>query len=126
MLSIIRISSIVYSFCLAIMLIPPACTKQNNPDQNKKIKDAPTSELGTVFPEIREIKNDTAKLALYPYATFFIIDLGLKGSEQKLKMIREANKSDVPVKVKVFRDNRSEVAEIYPATKQDIDKYKKH
>lgn len=126
MLSIFKISSIVYSFCMATMLIPSACTKQNNPDHNKKSKDAPTSELGIVFPEIREIKNDTAKLALYPYATFFIIDLGLKGSEQKLKMIREANKSDVPVKVKVFQDNRSEVAEIYPATKQDIAKYKKH
>lgn len=122
MRSLLKISPIVYSFSIAIVLISSACTKQNN--KSKRIKDVPTSELGTVFPEIREIKNDTVKLALYPHATFFILDLGLKESEQKLKMIHEANKSDVPVKVKVFQDNRAEVAEISPASKQDIDKYK--
>jgi len=109
---------------VGFMMFFSSCSKQN--EKRKRVKEGDTIAAGLAFPEIRSTQNDTVKLALYPSASFFFIDLGLKNSDGYIKLIKEANKADVPVRVRVYKDNRAEVAEIIPATNQEVEKYQNH
>lgn len=103
-----------------------SCAKQNGKAKEKRIKEGETIEIGLVFPEVRTAKNDTVMLALYPHARFFFIDLGLKSSDSYINLIKKANKADVPLRVRVYKDNQAEVAEMIPATSEEIEKFRNH
>ncbi|CAL1517407.1 hypothetical protein [Chitinophaga sp. MM2321] len=114
-------------FCtisIGALVLLGSCKKTHDKAQEKRVKEGATLEVGLVLPEIRTTQNDTVKLALYPHARFFFIDLGLKNSDGYIDLIKKANKADVPVRVKVYEDNQAEVAEIYTATKEDIERYR--
>lgn len=91
----------------------------------KRVKEGNMVELGMVIPEIRAKHNDTLNLALYPHARVFFMDMRLKNSEGFIELIKKANKADLPVRVKVYESNQLEVAEITPATREDIKIYRK-
>ncbi|KQC00880.1 hypothetical protein [Pedobacter sp. Hv1] len=111
--------------CGVICLIFSACTKKITNTKEKRIKDGATIEIGAVLPEILSIKNDTASIVLAPRAQYFFIDLGLKGSAQNIKLIKEAKRLAIPVRATVFKDNGNEIAQIYPATEEEIKNYQK-
>lgn len=115
--------SCFYLFGIALIILLNGCNNKN--EKVNGVKEGLTIEAGLVLPEIRTVKNDTMQLALYPSAQFFFIDLKLKNSGHYINLIRQANKSDLPVRVKVYQDNRNEVAEIYPPSKEDLAKYQK-
>jgi hypothetical protein len=108
------------------LLLLSSCAKQNGKAKEKRIKEGETIEIGLVFPEVRTAKNDTVMLALYPHARFFFIDRGLKNSDFYINLIKKANQADVPLRVRVFKDNQAEVAEMIPATSQEIEKFRNH
>lgn len=120
----ILMKPLIYTFS-AVFLLLSACTKKNTNAKEKRIKNGPTLDLGAGLAEIVMTRNDTASVALFPRAQYFFIDLGLEGSEQNIQLIKEANRLNIPVRAKVFKDNVSEIAEIYPATKEEIEKHKK-
>ncbi len=111
----------IFGICAILLLA--SCHKQNA-KVREKIGD--TVEVGLVFPEMRTTNNDTLKLALYPHARFFFLDLGLKNSDGYINLIKKANKADAPVRVRVYKENQAEVAEIIPATIQEIEKIRNH
>lgn len=119
----IKLSGILVIGAIALF---SSCNKYNGKGSREVVKDDRTEEIGLVFPEIRSQEGDTIKLALYPHAQFFFIDRELKGSEELIKLIKNANKEDVPVRVSVFEKNRAEVASIIPATKEEIKKIRNH
>jgi hypothetical protein len=108
------------------LLLVSSCTKQNGKAKEKRIKEGETIEIGLVFPEVRTAKNDTVMLALYPHARFFFIDRGLKNSDSYINLIKKANQADVPLRVRVYKDNQAEVAEMILATSQEIEKFRNH
>ena len=89
------------------LLLVSSCTKQNGKAKEKRIKEGETIEIGLVFPEVRTAKNDTVMLALYPHARFFFIDRGLKNSDSYINLIKKANQADVPLRVRVYKDNQA-------------------
>lgn len=109
---------------IAAILLFASCKKHGVKTKEKRVKEGAMVEIGLVLPEIRTSENDTVKLALYPHARFFFIDLGLKNSDGYINLIKKAVKEDLPVRVKVYKDNQAEVAEIIPATSQDLEKYR--
>jgi len=123
-----KIIPIFISSALSVLflLLLSSCTKHNGKAKEKRIKEGETIEIGLVFPEVRTTKNDTVMLALYPHARFFYIDLGLKNSDSYIDLIKKANKADVPVRVRVYKDNQAEVAEMIQATNQEIEKFRNH
>lgn len=102
-----------------------ACTKKTAHQQEKRTKKSPIVEFGAGLPEIGQTKNDTVNVVLAPSAQYLFIDLGLKQSAKNIELIKSANKLDIPVRAKVFKDNPHEIAEIYAATTTDIEHYKK-
>lgn len=118
------IKSLIYTFC-AICLIFSACNHKITNVKETRVKDGETIEIGAVLPEIMFVKNDTASIALFPRAQYFFIDLGLKGSAQNIKLIKQAHRLAIPVRAKVFKDNGNEIAQIYSATEDDLKNYQK-
>lgn len=114
----------IHYILAAVCLLFTACSKQVASTQEKRIKEGPTVDFGAALPEIMGIRNDTANIALFPSAQVFFIDLGLKGSAANIKLIKQAKRLNIPVRAKLFKDNSHEIAEIYPATKADLEKYK--
>nr|WP_157246977.1 hypothetical protein [Pedobacter panaciterrae] len=108
---------------IVAIMFSAACKKKN--EAAKRIKEGTVVEIGAVLPEIRDTRNDTVMLALYPHARFFFIDLSLKNSDKYINLIKQANKKDIPLRVRVYEDNQSEVAELYPATAKDLENYNK-
>lgn len=109
---------------VASLMLWTACTKKSAIN-HKRAKNTPTTEVGTGLPEIGQTKNDTVSITLAPSAQYFFIDLGLKQSAKNIELIKSANKLDIPVRAKVFKDNPHEIAEIYAATAGDITNYQK-
>lgn len=76
-----------------------------------------TYELGSVSPEVRTIENDTARIALYPHARWFYLDMTIKGSQDYITLIQTAAKSGRQVKARIFKHpattSGEEIAEIY-------------
>lgn len=108
-----------------IIFTMSSCSKNSHTSRGKIKKQGETYELGVVIPEIREIKQDTAHLALYGHARWFFLDLKMVNSNQYIALINTANKKKLPVRAKVFKDSYKpnageEVAEIYPPTEEDI------
>ena len=102
-----------------------SCSKNSHSSREKIKKQGETYELGVVIPEIREIKQDTARLALYRHARWFFLDLKMINSDQYIALINAANKKNLPVRAKVFKDSYKpnageEVAEIYAPSDEDI------
>lgn len=76
-----------------------------------------TYELGSVSPELRTIKNDTAWIALYPHARLFYLDMRMKGSQDYLTLIQVAAESGHQIQARIFSrpatTNGVEIAQIY-------------
>ncbi|PYF77044.1 hypothetical protein [Pedobacter nutrimenti] len=122
-----KVSSLLsFSVCTALIFSLVCCSKHNSDTQGKRIKEVAKIDIGIVLPEIRNRRNDTVDLALYPNARVFFIDLGLRDSDHYLDLIRRASQANMPVRAKVFEDNTSEVAEISTPSAQDMETYKKH
>ena len=117
-------SSLILIVFFAFNLLVTSCNKDRGV-LYKRIKEGKTIELGVVIPEIGGKRNDTLSMALYPNARWFFMDLGLSQNKQNLNLVRKAIQDDVPVRAKVFEDNSSEIAEIYPASQTEIDQYRK-
>jgi hypothetical protein len=116
---------ILFLFTVIIVFAISACSKNSHAKREKVKKQGETYELGVVIPEIREIKQDTAHLALYGHARLFFLDLKMVNSDQYIALIKAANKKKYPVRAKVFKDSYKpnageEVAEIYLPTDEDI------
>jgi hypothetical protein len=110
---------------IAIIFANSSCSKKTHVDGEKVTKHGQTYDMGIVIPEIREIKQDTAHLALYGSARLFYLDLKMINSDQYIALINAANKKRYPVRARIFKDSYKpnvgeEVAEIYPATDDDI------
>ncbi len=112
-----------YLCCGALFLLV-SCNKMTR-TLEKRTKNGPTIDFGAGLPEIMGTRNDTVSIALFPSAQYFFIDLGLKQSAQNIKLIKNAKRLNIPVRAKIYEDNRHEIAQIYPATPTDIEKYKK-
>ncbi|WP_379091491.1 hypothetical protein [Pedobacter sp. UC225_65] len=114
---------IVLPVCCSFLLMMSTCKKKNSDE--KRVKDGPTLDIGSALAEIGQTHNDTVGITLSPHARYFFIDLGLKNSAENIKLIKSANKLGIPVRAKVFEDNPYEIAKIYAATAEDIEKYRK-
>jgi hypothetical protein len=102
-----------------------SCSKKSHIKGEKITKHGQTYDAGVVISEIREIKQDTAHLALYGHARLFYLDLKMINSDQYIALIKAANKKRYPVRAKIFKDSYKqnvgeEVAEIYPPSAEDI------
>ena len=102
-----------------------SCSKKTHVEGEKTIKHGQTYDVGIVIPEIREIKQDTAHLALYGHARLFYLDLKMINSDQYIALIKAANKKRYPVRARVFKDSYKqnvgeEIAEIYSPSADDI------
>ena len=91
-------------------------------------KEGPIYETGPVLPELRKAKLDTAIVVLYPNARVFYIDLKLKNSALYTKMLRTAEKDQLPVNVRIFKRSFNpggeEISEVYPPTAKQIEAFK--
>lgn len=87
-----------------------------------------TYDTGPVLPELRIISNDTAVIVLAPNARVFYLDMKVKNSKKYLDLLHKAQKRNRPVRAKIFmhewNGKGEEIAEIYPATKKDIELFK--
>ncbi|GAB3782178.1 hypothetical protein GCM10028818_37500 [Spirosoma horti] len=101
---------------LVLLVFSNACQEQEN-TVGTFPKAGDTYELGSVLPELRTIDKDTARIALYPYARWFYLDMKMKNSQKYLTMIQTAGKSGRQVKARIFKRPVStggeEIAEIY-------------
>lgn len=116
-----------YFLLLLNLMLLNGCQK-NDYTAGTIVKQGETYEIGAVLPELRFIKNDTAHVALYPSARVFYLDLRIKNSEQYIRMIRSAQKGNLPVRARIFTRPYSlageEISEIYPPTAKDISDFK--
>lgn len=99
-----------------LLVFTNACKKQENTvDAFPKTGD--TYALGSVLPELRAVDKDTARIALYPHARWFYLDMKMKNSQKYLTMIQTAGKAGRQVKARIFKRPISmsgeEIAEIY-------------
>ncbi|WP_420149769.1 hypothetical protein [Spirosoma sp.] len=93
-----------------------ACQKHNEAVVTRS-KTGETYELGTVLPELRTIQNDTARIALYPHARWFYLDMRMTGSQEYLALIQSAAKSGRQIKARIFKRPAGvygeEIAQVY-------------
>ncbi|MFC3198593.1 hypothetical protein ACFOET_13290 [Parapedobacter deserti] len=101
-----------------------SCKKKVSDAGEKRIKEQSTIDIGLKIPELRDTRNDTVGVALYPSAMPYFIDAGLVQSEDNIRLIKQAMKSSLPVRVKVYEDNQHEIAIISPATDDDIARHR--
>ena len=118
----------LFTLCLCTtllgMLSLTACKKEDVDAREKRVKDEPTIDIGARVPDFRNTRNDTVGVVLYPSAMLYFIDTGLVQSEDNIKSIKRAMKQHIPIRVKVYEDNPNEIAAIYPATEEDLAKYR--
>lgn len=100
-----------------------SCKKKVSDVEEKRIKVHSTIDIGLKIPELRDAKNDTIGVALYPSAMPYFIDAGLVQSEDNIRLIKQAMKNSIPVRVEVYEDNQHEIANVSPATDDDISRY---
>ena len=102
-----------------------ACKKETHGADEKRVKEGALIDIGARMPELRDTRNDTVGVALYPYAMLYFIDKGLVQSQTNIDAIKKAMRQQLPiVRVKVYESNPLEIAEIYPPTEEDIARFK--
>ena len=108
------IESVLLAFVL--LVLSNACKKQET-TVDAFPKTGATYELGSVLPDLRTVDKDTARIALYPHARWFYLDMKMKNSQKYLTMIQTAGKSGRQVKARIFKrpigTSGEEIAEIY-------------
>jgi|SRR5690606_9271050 len=120
-----RINQLTY-FCIAMLsAFSVASSKRETPNGEKRVKDLPSIDIGLRIPELRETRNDTISVALYPSAMPYFIDAGLIQSENNIKLLNKAIKQRLPVRIRVCEENQLEIASVLPATHDDIARYRK-
>jgi hypothetical protein len=120
-----KLISVAFPAFLSFCILLSACKTEKTEAKQKRTKDGPTVDMGMGIPGIGLKRNDTLGITLAPSARYFFIDLSLKVSDQNIKLINRANRLDIPVRARVFKNNENEIAEIYPATEKDIERYRK-
>ncbi|MBE8722716.1 hypothetical protein C4F40_18500 [Sphingobacterium sp. Ka21] len=101
-----------------------ASCKKEKVNGEKRVKNLSTIDIGLRIPELRDTRNDTIRLVLYPSAMFYFVDAGLTQSENNIKLFKKAIKQRLPVRVMVYEDNQLEVAAVYPATEEDLARFR--
>ena len=116
-----------YFLAIVVLTVLNACQKSEFP-AGRLTKEGPTYETGPVLPELRKAERDTAIVVLYPNARVFYIDLKSKNSEFYTKMLKSAEKNQLPVNVRIFSRSVNlkgeEIAEVYPPTAKQIEVFK--
>lgn len=105
-----------------------ACNKKHHPTKETVIKDnVPTQYQGLLMPGSLHLKNDSVSMALYPSAALYYLDLRVKGSNQYYTLLKQAVKTNKPVRAWIFKENKSpvEVAKIEPASQEELEQWKK-
>ncbi|MGO1245813.1 MAG: hypothetical protein ACTMH4_17170 [Sphingobacterium sp.] len=118
------IKSVIPYFCISLLgaLFVASCKKENV-NGEKRVKDLPTIDIGLRMPELRDTRNDTIRVVLYPSPMIYFIDAGLTQSENNIKLFKKAIKQRLPVRVMVYEDNQLEVAAVYSETDEDLAKH---
>jgi len=115
----------IYLVALLGVFSLTSCEKERNDVSEKRVKKESMVDIGARFPELRDSRNDTVYVALYPSAMLYLIDKGLVQSQANIDAIKKAMSQQLPiVRVKVYEGNPCEIAEVYPPTEEDIARYK--
>lgn len=115
----------IYLVALLGMFSLTSCKKEKTETGEKRVKAESMIDIGARFPELRDTRNDTVYVALYPSAMLYLIDKGLVQSQASIDAIKKAMSRQLPiVRVKVYEGNPREIAEVYPPTEEDIARYK--
>ncbi len=88
--------------CIVVLAVLQSCNKQEA-SPSPSVDENETYSLTNVLPEYRGVENDTVRIALYPHARLFYLDMKKPAGVSTLNSILTAEKLGVQIRVRVYK-----------------------